>query len=134
MKAGCPSKFSLFRHYSMFDTFATPRTVAHRFLLQGIFPTQGLNPSLLYWQADALPLNHQGSPPSKFIAALFTTAKRRKSPRLRGGVCCWGGFSPPQALGFSRIFHEWINSPGVMTWQPSRMPCPRPSPGAAVFW
>ena len=35
------------------------------FLLQGIFPTQGLNPrllSLLHWQADSLPLHHLGSP------------------------------------------------------------------------
>ena len=31
-------------------------------LLQGIFHTQGSNPHLLYWQADSLPLNHQGSP------------------------------------------------------------------------
>ena len=31
------------------------------FLLQGIFPTQGLNwylPSLLHWQVDSLPLCH----------------------------------------------------------------------------
>ena len=28
------------------------------FLLQGIFPTQGLNPHLLQWQADYLPLSH----------------------------------------------------------------------------
>ena len=31
------------------------------FLLQGIFVTQGPNPHLLHWQADALPLNHRGS-------------------------------------------------------------------------
>ena len=31
-------------------------------LLQGIFPTQGLNPFLLYWQMDSLQLSHQGSP------------------------------------------------------------------------
>ena len=31
------------------------------FLLQGIFVTQGSNTHLLHWQADALPLNHQGS-------------------------------------------------------------------------
>ena len=30
--------------------------------LQGIFPTQGSNPCLLYCQADSLPLSHQGSP------------------------------------------------------------------------
>ena len=32
------------------------------FLLQSIFLTQGLNPSLLHWQADSLPLSQQGSP------------------------------------------------------------------------
>ena len=33
-----------------------------RFLLQGIFPTQGLNSSLLHWQVVTLPLSQQGSP------------------------------------------------------------------------
>ena len=32
------------------------------FLLQGIFPAQGLNPHLLQWQVGSLPLNCQGSP------------------------------------------------------------------------
>ena len=61
--------------------FATPWTVTTRllcpwefpgkntgvhchFLLQGIFPTQGSNPQLLYllhWQVDSLPLSHPGS-------------------------------------------------------------------------
>ena len=31
------------------------------FLLQGIFPTQGLNLHLLHWQVGPLPLSHQGS-------------------------------------------------------------------------
>ena len=35
--------------------------VGCHFPLQGIFPTQGSNPCLLYWQADSLPLSHQGS-------------------------------------------------------------------------
>ena len=30
--------------------------------VQEIFPTQGLNPSLLHWQADSLPLSHLKSP------------------------------------------------------------------------
>ena len=29
------------------------------FLLQGIFPTQGLNPSFLHWRADSWPLRHE---------------------------------------------------------------------------
>ena len=36
--------------------------VGCHFPLQGIFPTQGSNPSLLHWQVDSLPLSHQGSP------------------------------------------------------------------------
>ena len=35
--------------------------VGCHFLLQGIFPTQGLNPSPLHWQVDSLLLSHQGS-------------------------------------------------------------------------
>ena len=31
-------------------------------LLQGIFPTQGLNPGLPHFQADFYSLSHQGSP------------------------------------------------------------------------
>ena len=37
--------------------------VVCHFLLQGFFPTQGLNPHLLhllYWQEDSLPLHHMG--------------------------------------------------------------------------
>ena len=36
-------------------------------LLQGIFPTQGLNLSVLHWQADSLPLSHLGSPASSVV-------------------------------------------------------------------
>ena len=35
--------------------------VGCHFLLEGIFPTQGLNPRLLDWQVDSLPLSHQGN-------------------------------------------------------------------------
>ena len=65
---------------SHIQLFATPWTVTRQaplcpwdclgkhagvgchFLLQGIFPTQGLNPFLLHWQTDCLPLHHLGSP------------------------------------------------------------------------
>lgn len=40
----------------------------------------------------------------------------RCSPADSGVVSAAVGFQPPQALSFSRIFHEQINSPGVMTW------------------
>ena len=34
--------------------------VGCHFVLQGIFLTQGLNPCLLHWQVDSLPLSHLG--------------------------------------------------------------------------
>ena len=38
-------------------------------LLQGVFPTQGLNPCLLHFQADSLPPSQQGSPCSLYCSA-----------------------------------------------------------------
>ena len=35
--------------------------VGYHALLQEIFPTQGSNPCLLYWQVGSLPLSHWGS-------------------------------------------------------------------------
>ena len=42
--------------------------MGYHFLLQGNIPTQGLNPSLLHWQAGSLSLSHLGSP----IVTLYT--------------------------------------------------------------
>ena len=39
-------------------------------LLQGFFPTQGLNPCLLHWQADSLPLSYEGSPKTPTCRAI----------------------------------------------------------------
>ena len=61
-------------HSVIFDSFATPWTVAHQvplslgffrqeycqFLLQGIFPTQGSNLCLLLWQSDSLSIEPPG--------------------------------------------------------------------------
>ena len=38
-----------------------------RFLLQGFFLNQGSNLHLLHWQADSLPLSHQGSHKENYI-------------------------------------------------------------------
>ena len=43
-------------------------------LLQGIFLTQGLNPSLLCWQADSLLLSHLGSPVLSDITAVIESS------------------------------------------------------------
>ena len=69
----------LFSHYILSDLFATLWTVASQDSVSMGFPrweywsklpfpspwdllNQGLNPCLLHWQADSLPLSHQGSP------------------------------------------------------------------------
>ena len=50
--------------------------VGHRLhcsAVYGIFPDQGWNPCFLRWQADSLPLRHQGRPHSTpFIHCLIT--------------------------------------------------------------
>ena len=48
--------------------------VCCHFFLQGIFLTQRLNPHFLHWQADSLPLSHQGS---LILSLSFLTYKRR---------------------------------------------------------
>ena len=72
------------------------------FLLQGIFLTQGSNPSLLHWQADSLPLSHQGSP-RLLLLMLFSEVQLWKK-----SVQCWEA----KALGCSDICHifelSWI--------------------------
>ena len=42
--------------------------VGYHALLQGVFPTQESNPSLLHWQADSLPLSQLGSPYTGSVA------------------------------------------------------------------
>ena len=39
--------------------------------IQGIFPTQGLKLRLLNYQADSLPLSHQGSPIADIMVLVF---------------------------------------------------------------
>ena len=59
------------------------------FLLQLIFPTQGLKLkflNLLHWQADSLALSHQGSPTlyTKGLQDVFKLYQCRN-----GTKCCW---------------------------------------------
>ena len=45
---------------------------------RGIFPDEGSNPCLLHWQADSLPLSHQG-------CRLIFHHKRSLAENVRGG-------------------------------------------------
>ena len=51
--------------------------MSYHFLFQGIFLTQGLNPSLLHWKADSLPLSHLGSPLVKLLMAFFHSTRTK---------------------------------------------------------
>ena len=51
------------------------------FLLQGIFPTQGLNPFLLHWQADSLTLNNLGSPEVTVANIFLENSVHVRGPR-----------------------------------------------------
>ena len=56
--------------------------MGYHFLLQGIFPTQGLNSHvscLLHWQADSLPLAPRGKP-----FAMGTYIFNRDEPQRQG--------------------------------------------------
>ena len=52
--------------------------ILDNFLLQGIFPDQGLNPHLLHWQADSLPLSYPGSPWYHVQKAQITKERRNR--------------------------------------------------------
>ena len=65
-------------------------------LLQGIFPTQGLNPGFPHLQVDSLPLSHKGSPRiSEWVA--YPVPSRFSWPRNWTGVSCIAG----------RFFTSW---------------------------
>ena len=52
----------LWTFFSLYGPQTSPgQNIGVHSLLQGIFPTQRLNPCLLHLQGDSLPLNHQGS-------------------------------------------------------------------------
>ena len=75
------------RLLSPWDSSGKSIGVGCHFLLQGIFLTQGLNLHLLHWQADSLPLSHQGNP-------LFCTF--RKWWTLKRSIdCIWLSYHRP---------------------------------------
>ena len=70
----------------------------------GIFPTQRLNPRLLHWQADSLPLCHLGSPSLTIYETLMIEKALRFFSRL--GIFCDVGQWLPASHMISRI-NSW---------------------------
>ena len=54
--------FNSFRLYSLWNSPCQNTGVGRLSLLQGIFPTQGLNPDLLHCRQILYQLSHKGSP------------------------------------------------------------------------
>ena len=72
--------------YSPWDFLGKNTGAGCHFLFQGIFPIQGLNPSLLYllhWQVDSLPLSHRGKVKVK-VAQLCPTLGDPMDCTVRG--------------------------------------------------
>ena len=63
--------------------------VGSLFLLQGIFPTQGLNPGLPHCRQILYQLSHKGSPVLEWVAYPFSSGSSR--PRNQPGVSCIAG-------------------------------------------
>ena len=84
-----PCELQLDRLLHPWDSLGKSTRVGCHALLQGIFPTQGLNPGLKHWQADFLPLSHQGSPyvckcidvSNIFILIIILSCSKKKKKR-----------------------------------------------------
>ena len=57
-------------------------------LLQGIFPTQGLNPGLLHFRQILYHLSHQRSPPIDY-SLIFNIFKLPIASRIKGSLCVY---------------------------------------------
>ena len=96
--------------------------VNYHALLQGIFPTQGLNPGFLHYRWILYSLSHQGSPRIlERVAVPFSRGSSR--PRNRTGVSCIaGGYFTSWAIReaqneCNRIYFielSWLNK--QITW------------------
>ena len=83
------------------------------FLLQGIFPDQGPNPSLPHWQADSLPLSHpEGSPLISYSNSISKVSFFAFSP-------CWSARTArPVTCGFCLSMFSSVTflHPLLTTW------------------
>ena len=78
-------------------------------LLQGIFPTQGLNPGLPHCRRILYQLSHKGTPRIPEWVA-YTFSSRSSQPRNQTGVSCIAG-------GF---FTNWATREALNTWKDCR--------------
>ena len=93
------------------DSLGKNTGVGCHFLFQGIFLTQGLNLGLLHWQADSLPLSHQGSPSSITACTVFSCSVVSSSLRPNGLqptrlLCPWDFPGKSTGVGCHCLLHQ----------------------------
>ena len=84
--------------YSPLNSLGQNTGVGNLSILQGIFPTQGLNPGLPYCRRILYQLSHKGSP-SILECVAYPLSSRSSRPKNQTGVSCMaGGFFTDQAI------------------------------------
>ena len=102
--------------------------VGCHFLPQGIFPTQRLNPHLLHWQVDSLPLSHQGS---MKIGTIWEQSEGNANPDRAEGPEHKRSFCPERFHQFCRFWERLSCAQGLpelrahpQAEEPDRPPSP----------
>ena len=96
------------------DSLGKNTGVGCQFLLQGIFPIQELNPSLLHCRPDSLPTELWGKPTTRYRPWVNHNSKRHMRGRMY--CCCC-------------IVSVVSDSVRPQRQQPTRLRCPWDSPG-----
>ena len=73
----------------------------------GILPDQGWNPCLLHWQADSLPLSHQGSPLRSYFKTIVCVFVAQSCPTVCNPIDCSLPGSSVHEILQARIL-EWV--------------------------
>ena len=106
--------------YSPWNSPGQNTRVGSLSLLQGIFPTQGLNPGLPHCRRILYQLSHKGSPRTlEWVAYPFSSGSSR--PRNQTGVSCIaGGFFTNWAIReVLKLDFKWQLPENIGKWRPS---------------
>ena len=115
--------------------------IGQRFLLQGIFLTQGSSPPLLHWQMDSSPMSHRESPwyyyytqkNLLFFVLVTVTCAIFQDIKILNGLIFW---HPKRLLLSFRRAGYWINPLPSRKWfsfQRERA-CDDNSHASWIFW
>ena len=100
-----------FQPHGLYSPWSSPGQntgVGSRSLLQGIFPTQGLNPGLPHSRQILYQLNHQENPRILEWAAYLFSRGSSWRRNWTGGSCIAGGFFTSWAIGEAQRWGNWL--------------------------